>query len=408
MEIRKVGAMSLPKGYKQTDVGIIPDDWEVQSVEELTPQNKKYTIVDGPFGSNLKTIHYRKSGIPIITSGYVTDGKFFASEYLYVDLELFKQERRSAVKGGDIVMAKIGERCGASAILPNEHPEGILSGNALKITIDENRCSKELIAQILWRHHTIGNFELIRITGAQPAISMANLKKYKIPLPPTKAEQTAIATVLSDTDELITSLEKLIAKKQNIKQGAMQQLLKPKAGWEVKKLGELFEITAGGDLDKTNFSTFLTEKYIYPIYSNALTEKGLYGYSSEYSEQANTITVTARGTVGHAEYRNHKYTAIGRVLVLRAYEDLDGIFISESINNTIEFANESTGVPQLTAPQISKYEVNIPDYLQQKEIANILSDMDTEIESLEAKRDKYKTIKQGMMQQLLTGRIRLV
>ena len=128
----------IQAGFKQTEVGIIPSDWLLFLIEELTPKNRQYTIVDGPFGSNLKTIHYRKSGIPIITSGYVTDGKFSASEYLYVDLEKFKQEKRSAVKGGDIVMAKIGERCGASAILPKEHPEGILSGNALKISIDDN------------------------------------------------------------------------------------------------------------------------------------------------------------------------------------------------------------------------------------------------------------------------------
>ena len=152
----------MVEGYKNTEVGVIPEDWVLFTIEELTPKNKKYNIVDGPFGSNLKTIHYRKSGIPIITSGYVTNGKFYANEYLYVDLEKFKQEKRSAVKGGDIVMAKIGERCGASAILPENHKVSILSGNALKITIDENYFSKQLISQILWEHHVNGNFEILR------------------------------------------------------------------------------------------------------------------------------------------------------------------------------------------------------------------------------------------------------
>jgi type I restriction enzyme S subunit len=209
--------MELKSGYKQTEVGVIPSDWTVVSIENLTPYGRKYGIVDGPFGSNLKTIHYRKSGIPIITSGYVTDGKFFAADYLYVDLEKFKQEKRSSVVGGDIVMAKIGERCGASAILPLNHGQGILSGNALKITIDEEKNVTNLIWQILWNYHKRGDFELLKTTGAQPAISMANLKKFKIPLPSTRAEQTAIATALSDTDQYITHLEKLIAKKRNIK-----------------------------------------------------------------------------------------------------------------------------------------------------------------------------------------------
>ena len=67
---------------KQTEIGLIPEDWELFKIEEITPQNAKYTIVDGPFGSNLKTIHYKKKGIPIITSGYVTNGKFYAESYL--------------------------------------------------------------------------------------------------------------------------------------------------------------------------------------------------------------------------------------------------------------------------------------------------------------------------------------
>src|SRR5690606_25734769 len=99
----------VKQGYKQTEIGVIPEDWEVFTIEELTPKNIKYTIVDGPFGSNLKTIHYRKKGIPIITSGYVTDCKFLANDYLYVDKEKFIQEKRSSVQGGDIVMAKRSE-----------------------------------------------------------------------------------------------------------------------------------------------------------------------------------------------------------------------------------------------------------------------------------------------------------
>ena len=200
-------------------------EWEESSIESLTPSNKKYGIVDGPFGSNLKTEHYRKKGIPIITSGFVTEGYFKAENYLYVDEDKFKQEKRSAVQGGDIVMAKIGARCGASAILPLKHEEGILSGNALKIKIDEKNNSTQLIWQILWNIYKSGDLENITTTGAQPAISMANLKILKIILPPTIEEQKAIATILSDMDNEIEALENKKAKYQKIKQGMMQELL---------------------------------------------------------------------------------------------------------------------------------------------------------------------------------------
>ncbi|BBO18768.1 restriction endonuclease subunit S [Candidatus Brocadia pituitae] len=411
----------LKKGYKQTEVGMIPSDWVILPIAELTPKNKQYTIVDGPFGSNLKTIHYRKSGIPIITSGYVTDGKFFASEYLYVDLEKFKQERRSAVKGGDIVMAKIGERCGASAILPKEHPEGILSGNSLKITIDENRFSTELIAQILWRHHTIRNFEILRTTGAQPAISMANLKKYKIPLPPTKAEQTGIATALSDADALISSLEKLITKKRNIKQGAMQQLLTGKkrlpgfekkkdykqtevgiipSDWDVKKLGSISSLIASGKSDTK------PSNGIYPIYGST----GIIGLSNKYDYEGEKFLVARVGAnAGTVNWVNGKYCVSDNTLMVQLKNDvcfLYAVFFLRLFNlNKLVFGS---GQPLITGSQLKQLLIPIPSTkIEQTAIAQVLSDMDAEIEALEKKLVKYKMIKQGMMQELLTGKTRL-
>ena len=240
--------MQVRPGYKQTEVGVIPEAWDVDTLASVTPGNARNGIVDGPFGSNLKTIHYRRAGIPIVTSGYVTEGRFFADSYLYVEKEKFEEEKRSAVRPGDIVMAKIGARCGASAILPSGHPIGILSGNALKITVDEAHHSTFYIWQVLWSLYSEGNVETLRTVGAQPAISMANLKKHKIALPP-RPEQRAIAEALSDADELTQSLEQLLNKKRQIKQGAMQGLLTGKrrlpgfvGDWNQRTLGELAKI----------------------------------------------------------------------------------------------------------------------------------------------------------------------
>lgn len=212
------------QGYKQTEVGVIPEDWDLETIESVVPAGRKYGIVDGPFGSNLKSIHYKTSGTPIISSGYVTEGRFFADDYLYVNEDKFRQEKRSAVSGGDIVMAKIGARCGASAILPKNHQIGILSGNALKISVDESKHSTYFIWQILWSLYLEGNLDHITAVGAQPAVSMANLKKYKIALP-QREEQHAIATVLSDMDAEIAALESRLAKTQALKWGMMQELL---------------------------------------------------------------------------------------------------------------------------------------------------------------------------------------
>jgi type I restriction enzyme S subunit len=239
--------------------------------------------------------------------------------------------------------------------------------------------------------------------------------KMLLPIPPIP-EQQAIATALSDIDGLINSLQKLIDKKKKIKQGAMQELLTGKrrlegfsGEWEVKTIGELFALCAGGDLNKEIFNTFKTEKHKYEVYANALAKKGLYGYTTLSKYPSNSITVTARGSIGFAFYRNQPYDAIGRLLVLIPKYKINCFFVSEYINNRVKFAIESTGVPQLTAPQIAKYELKIPPTIEeQTAIANILSGMDSEIEALERKLNKYKDIKQGMMQELLTGRIRLL
>jgi len=217
-------------------------------------------------------------------------------------------------------------------------------------------------------------------------------------------------------DALIAALDRLIAKKRDIKQAAMQELLTSKkrlpgfsGEWKVKSLGALCETAAGRDLVKDDFSQTCDQIHQFPIYSNALTNKGIYGYSKSYQYEPDKITVTARGDIGHAVYRSTRFCAIGRLLVLSSKQECDLRFVTEYINNLVDFALESTGVPQLTAPKISRYEVRLPTTKEeQKAIAAIFSDMDAEIAVLEARRDKTRALKQGMMQELLTGRIRLV
>jgi type I restriction enzyme, S subunit len=199
-------------------------EWALEAINNLTPINEKYGIVDGPFGSNLKTIHYKSEGIPIITSGYVTEGLFSAKSYLYVTKEKFNEEKRSAVRGGDIVMAKIGARCGASAIMPINHQTGILSGNALKITIDESRFSTNFVWQQLWYLHLSEKLNGLKSIGAQPAISMDSLKKFKLLVPVSLKEQKIIASCLSSLDDLINAQKQKIEALNLHKKGLLQGL----------------------------------------------------------------------------------------------------------------------------------------------------------------------------------------
>lgn len=177
--------------------------------------------------------------------------------------------------------------------------------------------------------------------------------------------------------------------------------------WGTSTFDGLFNITAGGDVDPRRSQSFQGSVHPYPIYSNALTNRGLYGYCSYANHSANSITITARGMVGAANFRDHPYTAIGRVLVLNPKIEMDGFYFAEVINNNVEFANESTGVPQLTAPQILKYRLPVPPLREQRAIATALSDMDALLVALEQLIAKKRDLKQAAMQQLLTGQTRL-
>ena len=176
--------------------------------------------------------------------------------------------------------------------------------------------------------------------------------------------------------------------------------------WHLIQLGDLFEAKAGGDIVQSRSSDVQDNRHPYPIYANGLTQQGLYGFSNWAEEPAGSITVTARGTLGRAFYRDTPFVAIGRLLVLKPRVSLDARFFCEYINYGIHFAVESTGVPQLTAPQVSRYWLPVPPEPEQRAIAEVLSDVDGLLNSLEALIAKKRAVKQAVMQQLLTGRTR--
>ncbi len=174
-------------------------------------------------------------------------------------------------------------------------------------------------------------------------------------------------------------------------------------------LSNLFEITAGGDIKKENYSISKKGEYKYPVYSNQLSEKGLFGFYKKYDVDYNSITITARGTIGHAETRiNEKYMPIGRLLILKPKKAINLEYIKNIINFKVRFAKESTGVPQLTAPQIGRYNIEIIENIkEQKAIADTLTNIDNLIDSLQKIIDKKSRIRKAMIESYLIGSKRI-
>ena len=365
---------NIKKGFKQTEIGILPEDWEVKTL-----QNQIVNIASGRSSTK------NTNGVYPI---YGSTGQIgYSNNFDY--------------EGDKILVARVGANAGSINRVSGKY---CVSDNTLMITNNSQYDIGFSFYQLLYL-----NLNKLVFGSGQPLITGGQLKNIKIPLPPTLSEQTAIAAALSEVDELIQTLEKQIQKKKAVKQGAMHVLLSPKEGWITESIAAIFNISAGGDVDKDNYSAIKTNDFLYPIYANSLENKGLYGYTKFPKYDKGAITVTGRGSLGYAEYRNEPFDAIVRLLVLQPKKEIEGYFFSEYINKFINFAYESTGVPQLTAPQIAKYKISFPPTLSKQEsIAAILSDMDAEIEALTAKKEKYKGVKQAMMQELLTGKTRLV
>jgi type I restriction enzyme S subunit len=252
------------------------------------------------------------------------------------------------------------------------------------------------------------------------------LKGINIALPPTEREQTAIATALSDADALISTLEKLIEKKRRIKTGVMQELLKPKKGWVVKRLGEIGRFSKGQGIKKDDSLSgeipCIRYGELYTRHHNYI--KKYYSFISQ--DIANTSVRLRQGDIlfaGSGETKDEigKCAAFvgsdavyaGSDIVILSPLNANSIFLGFVLNSKFvvdQKANRGQGdaVVHISGAQLQEVLIPYPTLDKQAEIAATLLEIDSELMVLTSKLDKYKKIKQGMMQNLLTGKIRLI
>lgn len=243
---------------------------------------------------------------------------------------------------------------------------------------------------------------------AVPQINKTDFSNFKY-LIPTLPEQQKIASFLSAVDEKIQQLSRKKELLEQYKKGVMQQLFSGKLrfkdengkdypDWEEKKLGDVGKFYAGGDLDKLNYSKTKSEEFTYPIYANGSGE-GIYGYATTFQYKKNSVTVSGRGNLGYANIRTQNFNAIVRLIVIEPKDFINPKYLEETINQT-KFAIESTGVPQLTVPQIKSYKILIPSLSEQQKIANFLSSIDAKIENTNSELEKTQGFKKGLLQKM--------
>jgi type I restriction enzyme S subunit len=410
---QKSVVQTIKAGYKQTEIGLIPCDWEVKKLGEIVDK-----IIGGgtPSRSNKE---FWGNEIPWVTvKDFATFNPNFTQEFI----------------------TKKGLENSASHLIPKKTlitstRMGLGKAVVYNVDVSINQDlkaifpSKNLDTKYLY-YWFQKNSEIIERLGSGSTvmgISLIELKNIQFVLP-TLTEQTLIATALSDTDALISSLEKLIAKKRNIKQGAMQKCLNPdfydldddldlteeeksqkpinqknhsSDKWEVKKLGEVCENISSG---KSNTQS---QDGQFPIFGST----GIIGWSKSSDYGGHKILVARVGAnAGTVNIVDGKYCVSDNTLMISLNPEIDLKFVFSFLIlfqlNKLVFGS---GQPLITGGQLKNIEIPIPKSKQeQTRIATILSDMDAEITALETKLEKYKKVKLGMMQNLLTGKIRLV
>lgn len=378
----------LKKGYKETEVGVIPEDWKVKTLIGFCELKSGSSITSENISDFDKYPCFGGNGLRGYTDSYTHSGKYG-------------------------LIGRQGALCGNVNYVDDVF---FASEHAIVVTSNND-------TDIKWLTYVLSRMNLNQYSesSAQPGLSVNKISILPISTPPTIAEQTAIATALSDADALINSVEKLIAKKRNIKQGAMQKLLQPKEGWEVKKLGEVGDCIIG----LTYTPDDVKESGILVLRSS-----NIQGSSLRYDDNVYVDCQIPEKLINMEDdilicVRNGSRNLIGKCTLIkgRAIGETFGAFMSifRSPFNKFIFLlfqsdiikkqiDEHLGatINQITNKSLNSFEIPFPTFPEQTRIATILSDMDAEITALENKLEKYQEIKLGMMQNLLTGKIRLV
>ena len=419
--------MNVPKGYKMTEVGVIPEDWEVKKLGDIADSQKDWSFTGGPFGSNLKSSDYTQDGVRVIQLQNIGDGEFKNDYEIYTSYKKANELLSCNIYPNDIILSKMGDPVARACIVPSYHDRYLMCSDGIRLAVDQKRFNTYFIYKYI-------NFPLFRAqaenasTGTtRKRISLAELKNLTI-LCPKISEQRLIARVLSDTDELINALDKLIAKKRDIKKAVMQELLTGKTRlpgfsgeWEVKKLGDIAEMASGGtpltsnpnyyngdipwvsisDMTKGGKHIFATDKYI--------TQLG-FNNSACKIFPIGTVLYAMYASLGECSIAGIPLCSSQAILGIRVKENLDNEFLYYYLNyikNTVKGYGQQGTQPNLNKEIVQNFQIKLPFIDEQRSIAQVLSDMDREITALEQRRDKTKALKQGMMQVLLTGRIRL-
>ena len=417
--------MAVKPRYKQTEVGVIPEDWDVAAIGTVA-ETSSGTTPSRALGDR----YYRNGCFAWAKTLDLNNSEIYFTEERVTQAAL-NETSLQCYPSGSVVVAMYGgfNQIGRTGLL---RIPATVNQALIAIRPDSRRLRSEYLLSVL--NFRVGYWKSVASSSRKdPNISSKDIRDFVLALPGVK-EQEAIAEVLSDADALIESLEQLLTNKRQIKQGAMQRLLTGKERlpgfndkWGVKRLDELGRWMGG-----------MTPSMRIPAY----WENGTVPWISSGDVKSSTLTSTAFAVSEYAVKRKttavipaNSIIVVTRSGILRKYLPIAMNLVPMAINQDIKALlpngralaeymlhsltyngdrilarclKSGTTVESVELPWLKAFTIPLPVRSEQAAIAAILGDMDSEITALEAKLTKARQIKQGLMQELLTGRIRLV
>ncbi len=416
--------MDIPQGYKQTELGIIPEDWEIVRLGDIGNFSK---------GAGISREDVQTGNIPAIRYGEIYTTHNYCIQIFYSYIDTVVAQHAKMLSYGDILFACSGETkedIGKSVAYVNDII-AYAGGDIIVLSPDQSCYDSRFMGYATNAAYVVSQKSAKGQGDAVVHISKDSLAEIMLYVPQNKDEQQAIAEALSDIDGLIATLDKKIAKKRLIKQGAMQQLLTGKKRlpgfsdpWVEKKFSDLYRYASEGGTPDTNNMRFYANgdvpfvkiedtetKYIESC-NSFITSEGI-NNSSAWIVPVNSIIYTNGATIGNVSINKIPVATKQGILGIIPssiinLEFMYYLLLSQNFKREVDSRQAKGTFATIILKSLDEIPIYLPlNQMEQIAIATILTDMDKEIADLEAQRDKYRLLKSGMMQKLLTGQIRL-
>jgi len=405
--------MEVKPGYKQTEVGVIPEEWATKRLGEVA------TIATGNTPPTSDVTNY---GDEFLFVGPVDMGdvKFIAKTEKMLSKKGFAMSRR--FPKDSILFVSIGSTIGKCGIAPVE----LTSNQQINAIFPSSSFSADYLF-----YAVSSAAPRIKAQAGEQAVPIVNKTQFSetvVALPPLP-EQRAIATALSDVDGLLGGLDRLIAKKRDLKQAAMQQLLTGSTRlpgfhgeWEVKRLGQLAEMGSGGtppssvaayydgDIPWASISDMTKGGKVILSTDRNLTREGFRNCAAQMFP-VGTVLYAMYASLGECSIAGIPLCSSQAILGIRPKDGLNGEFLYyflTSLKAKVKTLGQQGTQANLNKGMVQDFRLSLPSPSEQTAIAEVLTEMDSELAGLEQRRDKTRSLKQAMMQELLTGKIRLV